>query len=273
MTDVALEMFTHDPGVETSLPDVLFVSGAGHSATCWDYMLPLFAEANFRTRTFNFRGRGNETVVDNRLQDYVDDFMSVVKTLRLAERRYVVVAHSMGGYVAQVALQQNEMPGLVGVILLSTMTPRLANHPLVSLRFLFFAARHGDALFDALRTRDFFSLISSQELVRYLFFSRTTPQSTVRFCQECLHSDSLRVMGDVLRAATPERGKRIAVPIQVIGASRDRIVPLQLLHKMAIVYGVHAEIFDSGHDVMLDTAYPKVATAMIQWIRERDAQG
>ncbi|GAC1359821.1 MAG: hypothetical protein NVSMB38_43640 [Ktedonobacteraceae bacterium] len=266
------EIHTYGSSIQTTLPDVLFVSGAGHTAACWDYLLPLFIEANIRVHTLNFRGHGEgqdkETVRFNRLQDYVDDVRTAVHALQLTKRSFVLAAHSMGGYVAQVALQQEAMPGLAGLILLSTLTPRLAGHPLVALKLLSFVARHRRAFLSTLRSGDFYSLCASEEAVKYLFFSKTTPPSTLQFCRGFLQSDSLGVFLDIPRAATPEHGHRLSVPIQVIGAQQDHIIPVRLLYKLATVYGVQPTLVAGGHDVMLDIHYPDVAEAMIRWIGE-----
>lgn len=265
-----LELHTYEPTVDASLPDVLFVSGVGHTSTCWDYLLPLFQEANIRTHTFNFRGHGNsqgkESVVSNRLQDYVNDLHTAVHTLQLSEKPFVLVAHSMGGYVAQVALQQAGMPGLVGLILLATLTPRLAGHPLVTFNLVSFLAHDTRAFFRGVRLGDFYPLVASEEAVRYLFFSHATPISTVRFCQSLLQSDSLRALLDLQQAVSPERGKRLAVPVQVIGAEDDHIIPVRLLRKMATVYGVLPVILAGGHDIMLDVHHHNAAEAMVGWI-------
>ena len=267
-----LEIHTYEPPVQTTLPDVLFLSGIGHTATCWDYQLPLFEEANIRVHTMNYRGhgksQGREAIHSNRLQDYVDDLRSAVHTLQLTKRRFVLAAHSMSGYVSQVALQQADMPGLAGLILLSTLTPRLSGHPQVALKLLPFIACHTRACFRVLLSGDIRPLLASEKALRYLFFSATTPPSTVQFCRALLQSDSLRVIRDIPHAASPERGKRLGVPIQVIGAQDDHIVPVRLLRKMATVYGVQPTVFGSGHDVMLDIHYRDVAQAMIRWISE-----
>jgi len=91
------EIHTYGSSIQTTLPDVLFVSGAGHTAACWDYLLPLFIEANIRVHTLNFRGHGEgqdkETVRFNRLQDYVDDVRTALGDTRGGHGEVAAIDH------------------------------------------------------------------------------------------------------------------------------------------------------------------------------------
>ena len=135
-----LEILSTVPEVSSGIghtPEVLFIAGAAHTASCWYFFQSYLAQMGIRSHAFNFRGHGNssqrEHLLTNRLQDYVDDLEQVVQTLGLHKKSYVLVAHSMGGYVAQVYLHQKNLQGLVGVVLMATATPRLSRKTVMPL--------------------------------------------------------------------------------------------------------------------------------------------
>src|SRR6266581_9738889 len=99
-----LEVIVHEPTAgEPTRPTVLFVHGSCHQAACWCGFQTHFAHAGYRSLAFSLRGHGQsggrEDVLHNRLQDYVADLESVVRGLH--GRPFILVGHSLGGYVVQ----------------------------------------------------------------------------------------------------------------------------------------------------------------------------
>jgi pimeloyl-ACP methyl ester carboxylesterase len=94
---------------------LLFVHGAWHGAWCWaEHFLPFFAEAGYPVRALSLRGHGGsggrERLRWTRLDEYVADGAAVASTLPGPP---LLVAHSMGGAVAQRYLERHRAAGMV----------------------------------------------------------------------------------------------------------------------------------------------------------------
>ncbi|NJK46043.1 MAG: alpha/beta hydrolase, partial [Pleurocapsa sp. SU_196_0] len=83
-------------------PPVLFLHGAWLGAWCWQDWMQSFHARGYTVIAPSYRGHGNsggrERLRVTRLSEYLEDVVEVAATL---ERPPVIVAHSMGGAVAQ----------------------------------------------------------------------------------------------------------------------------------------------------------------------------
>ena len=95
------------------MPPLLFVHGAWHGTWCWDdYFLPWFRERGWNCAVVHLRGHG-DGLPAARLRwlsaaRYLDDLCTAIQR---QPRPPVLVAHSMGGYLALKVLERHRLPG------------------------------------------------------------------------------------------------------------------------------------------------------------------
>jgi pimeloyl-ACP methyl ester carboxylesterase len=122
----------HQPAGEPSRPGLLCIPGAFHDASCWDtHWLPHLAAHGVDARALSLRGHGASggTLTDAGLDDYAADVEAI---LDAADRRLVLVGHSMGGVIAErVFARRRDVAGLVLVACSPLRVPSL-----VALRLL-----------------------------------------------------------------------------------------------------------------------------------------
>lgn len=270
-----LEIITVEPKEEHQLiPDLILIPGVSHTASCWRFFQQVLADCGIRSHAVSLRGHGKsagqERVLENRFSDYILDIYQVVSELHLQQKSYILAGHSMGGYVAQVFFQQQNIGNLCGLILLATLTPKIAREILTIERLSLNRTREQTFLKSVI-TQDFLPLFSSEEKVRASFFTPTTSPALVQYCWKHLCSEPFRIMLDVLEAPSPENTPFHRSPVLLVGAERDQVMPSSLLQQTGRVYGVEPITFAGlGHDLMLDDAgvgYQTVARYISTWIK------
>lgn len=117
---MALEILTF--GTPSQRPPLLFVHGAYSAAWVWaEHMLAFFAESGWSGAAVSLRGHGGSdgaACLDLAgLDDYVADVRAAAAPLG---RPPVLIGHSMGGLVVQLAL--GDLPA-AGLVLLSSLPP------------------------------------------------------------------------------------------------------------------------------------------------------
>ena len=110
-----LEIVVARPNAPARGAPVLFVHGAFAGAWCWnETYLPAFAEDGRYAAAVSLRGHGNseghETVWSAGLADFVADLRLAIEAMPAPP---ILVAHSIGGLLAQLLLGQTVMRGLV----------------------------------------------------------------------------------------------------------------------------------------------------------------
>src|SRR5262245_13609418 len=110
----------------------------------------------------------------------------------------------------------------------------------------------------------------SPKRTRDYFFSPGTPADVVNECHHRLQPESMQALKDMMSPLHPER---VTTPVVVIGAENDWLVaPPKDLTATARAYNTTAQTLPAGHDMMLDTAWEQVATAIETAVAERHAR-
>lgn len=251
MTQPRLEVVSRMPDRPTGKPPLLLVHGLGHGAWCWENWVDAAVEAGYPTHAVSLRGHAGSA---GRLRtatvgDYVSDVLRTAATLTEPP---VLVGHSMGGLVAQLALARSRFRAGV---LVAPVPPHPALGSLLSV-----ARRHPS---DALRMVAFMSLPLRAS---YLFerldddaarrhCDRTGPESPLAQYQLLLHR----------RPGRPAGG----APVLVLGTPEDRLVPIGDVRRTARRYGARLEEFPgTGHDLMLDEGWQEPFAAMDRWLSD-----
>jgi pimeloyl-ACP methyl ester carboxylesterase len=109
-----LEVVSGKADKKTHQVPILFAHGAWHGAWCYQkYFMPYFAEQGFDTYALSYRDHGGSEksgMRTNRIRDYVIDLGQVIDTL---PQKPILIAHSMGGHVAQKYLEEQQLPATV----------------------------------------------------------------------------------------------------------------------------------------------------------------
>lgn len=269
-----LEIISWQPeteGEKPGAPIIVLVHGACHTAAHWQCMQPLLANAGYTSLAVNLRGHGHsegkERLLQASLQDYVDDIRGIIRD-QLQERSYVLIGHSLGGYIAQLVCQQEQQYAPVGVVLLNTVTPKLSGRVGRSPAFLLRGLFSFRQTLMALRQGDMNLLHPTPQRVREAFFSSQASDEMVQFCYMHLQSEPFAPTQQVKRFPSPETGApRLQAPLLIIGSEKDRVVPPELLRATAAAYGTTPIIFPKmGHNLMLDAGYEQVIAAIIEWM-------
>jgi non-heme chloroperoxidase len=123
------EVLVQLPVGKPKAPPLLFVHGAYTAAWCWEeHFLPFFAAAGYPAYALSLSGHGaspgRKHLDSFSIADYVKDVATVVATLPAPP---VLVGHSMGGFVVQKYLEDNEAPG--AVLMCAVRRQGLAGNP------------------------------------------------------------------------------------------------------------------------------------------------
>ncbi len=268
---VQLEVVVREPemAINAGPVEMVLVHGSCHTAACWQQFQEYFAHAGYRSLAFSLRGHGksagHETVLRNRLRDYVADLEYVVNMH--VKGPFVLIGHSGGGYIVQSYLHQRKLPRPAAGILLATLTPLQARRWSCDMRII---AKNVGPFLQAYLTGNARALYVTPEETRRWFFTPDTPQTTVDACFCALQDESMKFAADILHLPTPERNHALLpeIPLYFVGAARDATIPPLLFTLSAAAYGAMATIFpDRGHDLMLDTGWAEVAEHIEQWIK------
>jgi pimeloyl-ACP methyl ester carboxylesterase len=239
--------------------DILLVHGAWQGPWCWDAFAGRLTDGGHDVRAVQLRGHdGRQGRIWHLLCGYVAD---VERAAARFTTPPIIVGHSMGGFVAQKYLERHAAPA--GVLLASIppggtlgVTGRLLRRwPLAVLR-----------VNATLNMRPF---VGSGEMVRELLFGPDTPQATVDAFSARAQNESYPAFVDSM-FVTRVAPRRITTPMLVLGARHDGIMTIDEVHRTAHHYGTEAEIYDMGHQMMLDVGWESVADRVAAWVAEHE---
>ncbi len=255
-----LEVIARTPPTPTEFPPLLFVHGAYSAAWCWEeHFLPWFAEAGFACYALSLSGHGHSRrsgMLDSlSIEDYVNDVAEVVEAMPAPP---VLIGHSMGGFVVQKYLERVDVPG---VVLMASVPPQGLWSSALGLMF-----NKPTLLQDLNNMLD--GKTPSLESVRdALFYQPINADDLMTFCQKS-QPESHRALWDMTLFDLPHVSRMAKVPMLVLGASEDRLIPPSLVKRTGQTYCVEAEIFeDMGHAMMLERDWALVAKRILAWLK------
>lgn len=259
-----LEIITRKPDGNAKETPLLFVHGKWHGAWCWDeHFLPFFAAHGYDCTAFSLRGHagseGHKGLRWHSITDYVSDLEQVTGQF---ETPPVIIAHSMGGFIAQKYLESHHNhPAAVLLTpippfgLWSTTFNVLRERPLVILK--------------SIASLRLYPVVETPEVARWSLFSDDFPTELLEKYHSKMQNESFRSYLDEL-GLNLVRTKRVKTPLMVIGAKNDAVIKSWMVQRTAKMYGRTAEIFpDMAHDVMLERGWEKVAQRILEWMDEK----
>ncbi|MFZ0546294.1 MAG: alpha/beta fold hydrolase [Candidatus Promineifilaceae bacterium] len=260
---MGLELISVEPDEKRFETPLLFVHGAWHGAWCWaENFLPYFAGKGYSVHALSLRGHGGSSGRDKlrwaRGSGYVADVHEVAEQL---PTNPVIIAHSMGGYVAQKYLEKYKAPAAV------LLAPVPDNGVL---RTTLNIARHHPLDFLRVNLKlSLYPLVRTEALTKSFFFSADMPQEQVRRYYEKMQDESYLGFLDMLLLNLPRPKKVPKTPMLILGAANDAIFTPGEIARTARAYGADSEVFpDMAHDMMLEPGWQTVADRMTAWLEK-----
>lgn len=269
MMAVAELELIHTPPASPSAdrPPLLFVHGAWHGVWCWrTHFMPWFAAHGWDCYAFSLRGHGDsggrEQLRWASAADYVSDLSQIIQAMPAPP---VLVAHSMGGYVAQRFLLEADAC-VAGVALLASVPAH--GSLLLVLRMLGYAPLDVLRVLTTLSTRD---VVARPARARHWLFSEDIDDEALLPVLPKIQDESFRVLLDtlVLRLPAPKRARAAHpdLPMLVLGAEDDRVFSAGEMRALAAAYRADCVILPRcAHDLMLDTRWQSAADALASWL-------
>lgn len=240
---------------------VLFIHGISCGAWIWqEYFLDWFKDNGFNPYALSLRNHGmsKKTLFTHQttLEDYIADVeLSIDYIRKTTKKDPLIVGHSMGGFLAQkIALRQRTK----GIILLCSAPPQgliplmldimqVIPSPFGFVKTSAYLAGFIHNLPRKLRGIFLATDVGRENIIRYDSLIHPELDSYTAFLQMNLGVHELFF-------------KKPSVPISVIGATKDRIVPKNTVELTALTYGVKPEWLEGlGHCVMLETTWLEAA--------------
>lgn len=231
------------------LPPIVFLHGAYQGYWVYAPWQRYFAAAGWRTLALSLRNHPGSERLDERdflrlrPEDYVDDVLRVAKWIN---GPFVLVAHSMGGLIAQKAAER--LPQLAALILLASGPPKGLG---------------------ASRTRDMpaerVSLPDYDQVRRHMFGDIGDAEYAAFHAR--LVPETPGVINQTGRGRVSVNAERIHVPVLAVDAECDRN---HFGPKYARFYrGEHIQVPGARHALMLGAWGLSVASAVHGWLGAR----
>ncbi|MBN2223959.1 MAG: alpha/beta hydrolase [Deltaproteobacteria bacterium] len=239
---------------------VLFLHGAWHGAWCWKGFMDYFCERGFACRALDLPGHGERAdepgVWKKSMMDYVDELAAAAQELG----NPVVIAHSMGGFVAMKYLECARPPA---VVLMAPMPFR--NFP--RLTFLKMAVQYPAMLakFPTLRP----ITVNSERMYRRLFLFNAPGSVSREGFEKASGESSLALMGGGIPTVWL-RPKLTGCPALLLASGHDYFFPERAQRRTARVYRADFKIYpDMGHNLMVEEGWEEVAGDIFEWLKAR----
>jgi pimeloyl-ACP methyl ester carboxylesterase len=247
-------------------PPLLLVHGAFSGAWCWqEHFMPFFCDRGYECLALDFRGHGNGTpspcLHTVGISDYVRD---LAWALQQCSQPPVVIAHSMGGFVA-IKLLQQQMPQLAGLVLLSPASPRHHFESAMKMYQYFPLLCLKLNMMNSI-PKSFWPWIISPAEVRRLLLSDANSLDTPARVLLKMQPESLLAMIEMLRLDF-SHPPRLPFPAIVMCGCRDAIVAPDITRRTAkwLDSDLHVEP-EMGHAMMLEDGWQTAAEFLMGWL-------
>lgn len=258
---VELELITRKAKSSSPHPPILFIHGAYVGAWCWEeFFLDFFVANNFDCYALSLRGHGKSegfgSMLWTGLDDYLDDIIHIIEKL---EEPPIIVAHSMGGMVAQKYLEQFSCHRAV---LMATVPYDGLAMPAFSL-----ALRNPFHFCSFLTTRHIGpNMLTPCVAQNALFHKKMTPKKAQQYLSR-MQSVSVQALHDMTWLKLPRKFNPHNTPMLVLAAEKDALFSVESQRKTAEVHGAEFDLMpDMAHAMMLDPEWRSAANRILHWL-------
>lgn len=237
---------------------ILFVHGAMHGAWCWQkFFMPYFQENGFDVYAIDLTNhcdnQKNSSLKLTTINTYVEDIKEAIKEIR---EEVILVGHSMGGLVVQKFLENNNCHKAI----------LLASVPPIGLLKTTFRVAFKNPLGFILGnlTWSLLPILGSKKMAKWAFFSHNINQGVFELTMKNLQDESYLAYLGMIVTFLNKSNKN--VPILVLAAKNDNLIPLKDVRKNASFHNTEAIVFDMAHDMMLENNWEEVASSIKDWL-------
>ncbi len=249
-----LSTLVHRPATETG-PPLLFVHGYFGRAIAFERMMEWFASRGHLCCAPDLRGHGDslpECDLGNvSIYDYVEDIVKVARAMDSP----VIIGHSMGGLIAQLAATRSCARGIV---LLAPAPPR--GIPVISFRLAIAQIRYMPAIMTSRPVKP------GRADLRELVVNRV-PEKEREVVLDMLVPDSGRAGREMSILGVPVDRRRVTVPMLVIAGDQDLFIPLSRAKRVAARYGALLRVAPGrGHMLIIEPGYEQICEWIDDWL-------
>lgn len=241
------------PAVETG-PPLLFVHGYFGLAVAFERMMERMTLKGHRCVAIDLRGHGDSALSGDlgkvSIHDYADDVDRVARLLGDP----IIIGHSMGGLLAQLAAVRGVAKGIV---LMSPAPPR--GIPVLSLKLAIHQARYMPAI---LTSR---VVVPGRSDIRALVINRV-PESEREMLLDMLVPDSGRAALQMSVLGVPVDRAQVKVPVLVMVGDNDLFIPMSRAQRVAARYGAPIRVAPGrGHMLIIEPGYEELCDWIAEW--------
>jgi pimeloyl-ACP methyl ester carboxylesterase len=257
----ALEFLEAEPESTASGPPILFLHGAFAGAWMWrEIFMPYFARRGRASAAVSLRGHGDSEgraqLRAARLSDYRDD---VLRALAVFDEPPIVIAHSLGGLIAQTLIGRGPMRALA---LLASLPPEglMLESPRLALvePHIWLEAVSGSVM----QAKPPIGMAAHE-----LLFSEGLPREDVARHSARMQPESPRALSDAHLPQGVLPAFLFGLPTLVVSGTRDRLVTGVSSLRTALYHGAeHRTVEGVGHFLQLDPGAETVARHVLDWI-------
>ncbi len=239
---------------------VLCLHGLFAGSWVYERVLPKIAERGYPAAALAFRGHPPNEPLDSigrtSIAAYCHDAFEAARVLE----RPIVLGHSLGGLVAQLLAARNLVRAAV---LVSSAPPRGIS--VISATMMLRMTRYLPAL---LLSRPFLPRPGD---IDALVLNRV-PERERAAIRERLVPDSGRAAKQAALGAYKVRERAVRIPLLVVGAERDRFIPLGVARRIARRYDAPLHVArDHGHFLFAESGWEQEVATILDWIDQLPA--
>lgn len=249
-----LSVLAAKPRSETGAP-LLFVHGYFGLGVAFERMMGWFAGRGHLCYAPDLSGHGTSPsprpLGQLSIHDYVDDVARVARTMD----RPVIVGHSMGGLIAQIAATRQLARAIV---LLAPAPPR--GIPVMSLRLAIAQSRYMPSILLSRPVRPGRSDLGQLVVNR-------VPERERDAVLDMFVPDSGRAGREMSLLGVPVDRADVRVPVFVIGGDQDRFIPPARTRRIAERYGTSVRVaIGRGHMLIIEPGYEEICEWIESWL-------
>lgn len=245
-------------------PPLLFIHGAFTGAWFWEYFLRRCSTEGFNCSALSLRGHGGsggrEKLDTFGINDFEED---LAETISAMQEPPVIIAHSMGGFVAQRFIARGGKAS--GIALMASVAPYGS-----FLSGWHMSIMHGRLMYYLLRYQ--LGLMNSPDIsaLRELLFSPDMKDDDLLRFARMSQKESFFALTEMMLPGPWKINNAYQIPALVLGAENDKLIHHLDVAATAAAFRVSAEFIpDTGHALVVDTGSERVLDRLLYWLNEQ----